>query len=205
MAATIHGFRINKGTTSKRISVFVQNSLVTTGAGLTGLTSGSAGLLWYFHREDAGNVGATAVSIVAGTRGTYTSGGFVEKDATNLPGFYEIGIPNTALAIGAKWVMMELFGAVNMSPVIIEIELLNNIAFTVVSDAGNGILQFKTDLTSTVNDAYKGGWVKFDTDILADLPPRKIASYNGTTKVVVLTSTFPTTPAPNAIGRIINE
>ena len=200
-----HSFRINKGTTSKRLSVFVQDSSVTTGVGLTGLTSASAGLKWYYHREDAGNVNATAVTIVAGTRGTYLLGGFIEKDATNMPGFYEIGIPDAVLATGSKWVMMELFGATNMSPVVIEIELLNNVVFTVVADGGNDGDQFKTDLTNAVNDSHKGGWVRFDTGVLADLPPRKIASYNGSTKKVVLTSSFPTTPVAGTIGRIINE
>lgn len=205
MAITKHSFRINKGTINKRLSIFIQDSSVTTGVGLTGLTNASAGLKWYFHRENEGNVNATAVTIVAGTRGTYTSGGFIQKDATNMPGFYEIGLPDAILATEAKWVMMELFGATNMSPVIIEIELLNSIAFTVVADAGNGQLQFKTNLISTVDDSVKGGWVQFDTDVLADLPPKKIASYNGTSKVIVLTSGFPTTPVNGAIGRIINE
>ncbi|MCR4293626.1 MAG: hypothetical protein NUV76_12205 [Candidatus Kuenenia sp.] len=205
MAATTHSFRINKGTTSKRLSIFVQDSFVTTGVGLAGLTSASAGLKWYFHRENEGDVGATAVTLAAGTRGTYLSGGFIEKDAANMPGFYEIGLPDAVLATGAKWVMMELFGAVNMSPVIIEIELVNSIAFAIVADAGNGQSQFKTNLASAVDDAFKGGWVQFDTDVLADLPPRKIASYNGTTKWIILTSGFPTTPINGAIGRIINE
>ena len=48
----------------------------------------------------------------------------MEKDATNLPGFYEIGIPNAALAAGASWVVMVLRGAANMVPVTLEIQLV---------------------------------------------------------------------------------
>src|SRR6266851_3671889 len=89
---------VKKGTTSKRIPIFIQDSTVTTGAGKTGLINSS--VTWYYWREDEGNVGGTSVSVVSATRGSFTSGGFIEKDATNLPGMYEIGIPDAALATG---------------------------------------------------------------------------------------------------------
>ena len=119
--------RIKKGTTSKRLAIFIQNSSVTTGAGLTGLLWNSAGLTWYYWREDEGAVGGTAVTLATATRGTFASGGFIEKDATNLPGFYEIGIPNAALITGADWVVMQLKGATNMAQLTLEIELVDNI------------------------------------------------------------------------------
>lgn len=75
--------------------------------------------------------------------------------------------------------------------------------FTVQTSGGNGQLQFKTDLSSTVDDSWRGGWVQFTSGILAGLPPRRISSYNGTTKVIVLTSTFPSTPADGVTGIII--
>ena len=114
---------ILKGTTSKRLAIFVQNNSVTTGAGLSGLVFNSAGLTWYYWREDAGNVAGTSVTLATATRGTFTSGGFVEKDATNMPGWYEIGVPDAALASGASWVGMSLRGATNMAHVTLEIEL----------------------------------------------------------------------------------
>ncbi|MBI3983852.1 hypothetical protein HY346_00980 [Candidatus Microgenomates bacterium] len=116
---------VKKGVTSKRLAIFIQNSSVTTGAGLTGLVFNSAGLSWYYWREDEGNVGATAVTLVTATRGTFASGGFIEKDATNLPGFYEIGVPNAALATGANWVVMQLKGATNMAQLTLEVELVD--------------------------------------------------------------------------------
>lgn len=144
------------GTTSKRIEVFIQDSSSTTGAGLTGLTNASSGLTWYFGREDDGNAGGTAVSIVSATRGTFTSGGFVEKDATNMPGVYELGIPNAALAAGSTWVTMLLKGATNMAPLPVEIELvaydpydtvrmgmtsLPNVAFGAVGGLSSRVIQ----------------------------------------------------------------
>ncbi len=114
---------IPPGTTSYITEIFVQNSSVTTGAGLAGLVFNSAGLTWYYSRSDQGNVGGTQVTLATMTRGTWATGGFIEKDATNMPGFYQIGIPNAVLATGASWATMVLRGATNMAPVPIEIQL----------------------------------------------------------------------------------
>lgn len=147
---------IKKGTTSKRVPVFVQNSSSTTGAGLTGLVFNSAGLTWYYWREDEGNVGATSVTLATATRGTYTSGGFIEKDATNMPGCYEIGVPNAALATGAGWVTMMLKGATNMAPLPIEIELVDNIVSDVITDT-TAIIADTNDIQTRLPAALVGG------------------------------------------------
>lgn len=114
---------IKSGTTSKRLVIFIQKTNTTTGVGLTGVTSASAGLTWYYYRDD--QTASTVVSVVAETLGTWTSGGFVEIDATHLPGFYEIGVPNAAIAStnAPTWVYMQLQGAASMVPVNIELEL----------------------------------------------------------------------------------
>jgi len=114
---------IKKGTTSKRVGIFVQDSSLTTGAGLAGLVFNSASLTWHYWREDQGNVGATSVTLATATRGTWATGGFIEKDATGMPGMYEIGIPDAVLATGANWAIMTLKGATNMAVVTIEIQL----------------------------------------------------------------------------------
>src|SRR5215469_12522893 len=66
-------FFIKKGTTSKLVHIFIQDSSSTTGAGLTGLTSGSTGLVCYRARQDDGNAGGTQLVLSAGTRGTWSS------------------------------------------------------------------------------------------------------------------------------------
>lgn len=114
---------MKKGTTSKRVPILVQDKTSTVGAGLTGLVYNTATLIWTYWREDAGNTGGVAVTLATATRGTFASGGFVEKDATLLPGAYEIGIPDAALATGASWVMMSLSGGGNMAPVSLVIQL----------------------------------------------------------------------------------
>lgn len=109
------------GTTSKTLKIFVQDSSVTTGAGLTGLTNASGSLTGYYVREGAN--AAASISIVSATLGTWTSGGFIVVDGTNMPGLYEIGIPDAAIAAGAKSVVVMYKGATNMAPVVLEIEL----------------------------------------------------------------------------------
>lgn len=118
------------GTTSKTIKVFIQDNSVTTGAGLTGLVFNTASLTAYYTRE--GTNGTTVITLVTATQGTWTSSGFIVVDATNMPGLYEIGVPNAAIAAGAKSVVIYLKGATNMAPVVVEIEL------TVVDNQSTG-------------------------------------------------------------------
>lgn len=110
-----------KGTTSYIAQVFIQDSSSTTGAGLTGLVFNSGSMTAYYHRDT--DTTATVMTLVTMTVGTWTSLGFKEIDATNMPGWYQLGIPNAALATGAKNIGIHLKGATNMAPLPIEIEL----------------------------------------------------------------------------------
>jgi len=145
---------ILQGKTSKRIVVFIQSSISTNGAGLTGLVNNSGGLTWYYWREDTGNAAGTIVNIVSATRGTFTSSGFIEIDATNLPGFYELGVPNAVLATGATWAVMMLQGAANMVPCPVEIQLT-------AYDPYNATTLGLTNLDATISSrsTYAGGAV----------------------------------------------
>lgn len=112
--------KIQAGTTSLRLRIFVQNSSSTVGAGLTGLAWNTAGLTWYYIRDaDSADV---QVTLATAALGTWTSGGLIVVDGTNMPGVYEIGVPNAAIT-GSDCVHMMLQGAANMVPVLIEIEL----------------------------------------------------------------------------------
>src|SRR3990172_7159528 len=97
--------------TPQRLAVFIQDSTKADGSGLAALVFNSSGLTCYYWREDEGNAAATVVTLATATRGTFTSSGFIEKDATNMPGWYEFGIPNAAIATGAKWVEFAFKGA----------------------------------------------------------------------------------------------
>lgn len=113
--------KITAGSTSRIARVFIGDSRSGTGAGLTGLVYNSGSLTAYYIRE--GSSSATAISLVTATVGTYTSSGFKEVDSTNMPGVYELGLPNAAIASGAKSVTLYLQGAANMVPVVATIEL----------------------------------------------------------------------------------
>jgi hypothetical protein len=115
---------VKKGRTSLLVKIFIQDATSVTGAGLAGLTSASGGLVCYRARDDDGNAAATQIALSAGTRGTWTSGGFVEKDSTNMPGVYELGIPDVAIASGSETAIVMLKGATNMAPTVLEIQLV---------------------------------------------------------------------------------
>ena len=109
------------GTTSYTRNVFIGDSSVTTGAGKTGITYNSSGIKASYSRA-----GAAAVAITLATQtaaGAYSSGGFVEIDATNMPGWYRFDIPNAAIAASAKSVDICIFGVANCCPVNLSIEL----------------------------------------------------------------------------------
>ena len=116
--------QVKAGRTSLLVRVFLQDSSSTTGAGLTGLTSASSGLVCYRARDDDGNAGATQITLSAGTKGTWSSGGFVEKDATNMPGIYEFGVPNAAVATGSETVDIMFNGATKLAPSVMEIQIV---------------------------------------------------------------------------------
>src|SRR6478752_8432134 len=102
------------GTTSKTLNLFIQDSTSTTGVGKTGLAYNTASLTAYYVRPRA-----AAASITLATQtvtGAWSSGGFVEIDATNMPGWYRLDIPNAVLAAGVDSVGVLLKGATGMVP-----------------------------------------------------------------------------------------
>lgn len=110
------------GDTSRIEYVFIPDSSVTTGAGKTGLLFNTSSLVAYYIREGAA---ATVISLVTQTTtGAYSSGGFVEMDATNMPGIYRVDIPNAVFAAGVKKAVVMIKGAANAAPVALEYQLV---------------------------------------------------------------------------------
>jgi len=117
-----------KGSTSQTVLIFIQDSTSTTGAGKTGLVFNTASLVAYYARPRAA---AVAITLATQTvTGAFSSGGFVEIDATNMPGFYRLDPPDAALATGVDSVVIMLKGATGMAPLPLEVQLtsvdLNN-------------------------------------------------------------------------------
>lgn len=109
------------GITSEIWQIFIQDKTKTDGSGLTGLAFNTSGLTAYYHRDT--DTTATAISLVTMTVGTFTSSGFKEIDATNMPGWYQFCPPNAALASGAKSCAFHLQSGGNMAPLPIEVQL----------------------------------------------------------------------------------
>ena len=90
-----------KAVANQVIDVFLVDAV--TGAGKTGLTSASPGLTIAWDRLDQGNAAMATCTPAAATRGAYTSCGIVEKDATNSPGVYQIGLTAAMVNTGADF------------------------------------------------------------------------------------------------------
>ena len=115
-------FTVTKGATSVILPISVFDSSSTTGAKLAGLVFNSAGLTAYYNRTGAAGA-AVAITLVTATKGTWVSSGFVAIDGTNMPGDYELHLPDAVLASGANTVLLQLKGAANLVPKNIQINL----------------------------------------------------------------------------------
>jgi hypothetical protein len=103
---------LGQAANSKVIEIMLRDS--TTGQGKTGLVHDSAGMTAYYVREG----GATAVEIVLahGAAGdAYSSGKLAELDGTNMPGVYQLHVPNAALATAANacTILVKATGVIN--------------------------------------------------------------------------------------------
>jgi hypothetical protein len=122
LPATVRADELRQvGSTSQLVDVFISDSSSTTGAGLTGLVFNTGSLSCYYHRSGAAS--ATAISLATMTLGTWATSGFVVVDGTNMPGWYQMGIPDAALASGATYVAIQCKGAANMAPMNLRIVL----------------------------------------------------------------------------------
>jgi len=124
---------IKRGATSNILRVFLQDSTVTTGAGKTGLTSSSSGLII----STIADVEATATTYTSAatnvetitTLGTFaapTAGKcrFREVDATNLPGIYEIQIADARYNVSNSTQLIVAIQCTGVAPVYVEYQLV---------------------------------------------------------------------------------
>jgi len=112
--------KIKRGSTSVRRLIFVADSSSTVGARLANLAHNTSGLVAYYFAGDLSN--EAQITLASATLGSYTSGGWVAVDNTNMPGWYEVGIPDAALD-GGNEVAIQYRGAANMVSVNIYIQL----------------------------------------------------------------------------------
>lgn len=102
---------IKAGSTSVSIDVLIRKAADSTE--VTGLVFNTAGNVASYHRQGAARA---AIALVTQTvAGAYSSGGFVEIDATNQPGLYRLDIPDAALATGVDYVTITLKSTSNFT------------------------------------------------------------------------------------------
>jgi hypothetical protein len=103
---------IAPGSTSQSIELYL---------GATGLTASTSGLSAYYNRTRTASV---SIPLVARTIAqAWTSGGFAEVDATNMPGVYRLDVPDAALAAGADDVTIVVRGASGTNGAVMTVKL----------------------------------------------------------------------------------
>ena len=103
---------IAPGSTSQSIELYL---------GATGLTASTTGLSARYNRTRTASV---SIPLVARTIAqAWTSGGFAEVDATNMPGVYRLDIPDAALAAGADDVTIVVRGASGTNGAVMTVKL----------------------------------------------------------------------------------
>ena len=103
---------IAPGSTSQSIELYL---------GATGLTASTSGLSARYNRTRTASVD---IPLVARTIAqAWTSGGFAEVDATNMPGVYRLDLPDAALAAGADDVTIVVRGASGSNGAVMTVKL----------------------------------------------------------------------------------
>ena len=103
---------IAPGSTSQSIELYL---------GATGLTASTSGLSARYNRTRTASVN---IPLVARTIAqAWTSGGFAEVDATNMPGVYRLDLPDAALAAGADDVTIVVRGASGTNGAVMTVKL----------------------------------------------------------------------------------
>jgi hypothetical protein len=109
-----------KGSTSQSEYVYLRHA--TTGAPLPGLAYNTSGLSAYYVRP-LGSPVAITLATLANAQAAYSSGGFVEVSAANMPGVYRFDIPMGVFATGVNQAVVILHGAPNLDPCALEYQL----------------------------------------------------------------------------------
>ena len=147
------------GVTNQTVEVFIQDSSVTDGSGLTGLVFNSAGLVASYNRTRGARVAITLVTLASPTS-VHSDGGFVEIDATNMPGLYRLDLPDACFVAGVPEVIVHLKGAADMVPVSLRVAI--NMEVDIGAVDGSAAAATRLKLFSEFG-SYPAGLVIVDT------------------------------------------
>ncbi len=118
---------ITKGQTNVTVDVhLIQDSgAANPGDPLTGLVFNSAGLTCYFRESDTNSVTQLTLASLALVSTAHTDGGFIELDATNMPGHYRLDLSDAIVSGGPDRATVVLNGAADLATHTIFIELFD--------------------------------------------------------------------------------
>jgi hypothetical protein len=121
---------------------------------------------------------AAPVAITLATQtatGAWATGGFVEIDATNAPGWYRLDLPNAVLASG-RFSDVMLKGATGMAPCNLEIELtaINNQAAT-----NGGLTALPAVASGTAGAVIKSGTSTAQLSVTSGVASANVSQING--------------------------
>ena len=162
--------KFDAGSTSKSTNIYITDAL---GNPKTGLVFNSAGAGAYYHRPGSAPVAITLATLASVTA-PWSSGGFIEVDATNHPGLYRLDIPNAALASGVDEVFISLkFTGALIQPlkIILEAKTLTAITTAVLDEllSGHAVSGSVGAGISTLLTNVSAVKAKTDLLILADI------------------------------------
>ena len=145
---------IKPGSTDVSLLVWVQDSASTTGGGKTGIAYNASGLTAYYARP-----GEAAAAITLATQtvtGAHSDGGWVEVDATNMPGLYRLDLPDAVVAAGVRSAVVHVKGASGMAPLLLEIDIASQVDAVAISGDATAAdnLEAQFDGTGLTGDTY---------------------------------------------------
>ncbi len=148
--------KIYAGETSQSLPIFIRDTTSTTGGGLSGVTTASAGLIIEWRRQGQSTwTQATPAQLSAASGkvlGTFTAWGIVADGG--LAGAYELDLPDAAYASGVEFVVIRVRGVANMLPVLVIIELD---AVNYQDAAGFGLSRLNIDIASRASQTSVDG------------------------------------------------
>lgn len=189
--------RVPKGSISNVLYFMIRD---TAGAAKTGLAFGTSGLVAWYVRDRAAPVSITLITQTA--TGAYSSGGFIEVDATKTPGLYRLDVPNAAFVDGSSAVRVEMSGA-SINPTVAEYELYEDsiAAHTGLAQAGATNTVTLASTASAIDNTYKNQFA----DILQGTgagQSRFVRSSVGSTKVATVFPNWVTPPDTTSLVRV---
>ena len=108
------------GTTGEILQIFIRDATNTSSAGLANISSANVSFSWC--RNDMAAVSSGTCSTSTGTMGTFTVSSLTQMSSSLMLGWYQF-CPPDGVFVSGRSAALHLYGAANMAPVPIEIEL----------------------------------------------------------------------------------